>query len=83
MPFPRVQCPAGGEVPEISLPWAAAGAMDLRLWWLWDVVVILTRGESVLQWLFLSTVAEYQFLLALPLLMPTHCRVTKWDPSKD
>lgn len=61
MPFPRVRCPAGGEAPEISLPWAAAGVMDLQLWWLWDGVLILVRGESVLQWLFLSAVAEYQF----------------------
>lgn len=45
--------------------------------------VILMQGESVPCWLFLSIAAEYWFLLALPLLIPKHCRVTKWDPSQD
>lgn len=83
MPLPPVRCPAGGELPWSSLPWAAMGAMDLQPWWLWDSVTILTRGESALWWLFLSTVAEYQFLLTFPLLVPKHCGVTKWDPSHD
>lgn len=31
MPFPQVQYPAGGGVPYVSLPSAAAGVMDLQL----------------------------------------------------